>query len=93
MKTSRRIVLVAYLLVVGCAATTPQLDSRHGHSLASLKAMQTADPAASVRNAGRAVDGIDARAAVNSVDRYHQSFALPPAPMNIINVSGLSAHE
>jgi hypothetical protein len=74
----------------GCVATTPVVDARHGETLMTLKAKQTKDPAAALRNENKSVDGIEAQAASNAIDRYYKSFTLPPAPMNIINIGAPS---
>jgi starvation-inducible outer membrane lipoprotein len=73
-------------LLAGCVSTTPTVDARHGQSLTTLKATQTRDPAAAVSNASRSADVVDGRVASNTMERYYQSFSVPPAPMNIINI-------
>jgi hypothetical protein len=78
--------LAAVSLLAGCASTTPALDASFGEALMTIKARQTRDPAAALTNANKSVDGIEAQAASNSMDRYYKSFATPPAPMNIINI-------
>jgi hypothetical protein len=74
--------------VAGCVPTTPRLDARFGESVAIMRAQQTRDPDASSRNADRPVDGIEARAARETMDRYYKSFADPEKPTGslIINV-------
>jgi hypothetical protein len=78
--------LAAVSLLAGCASTTPALDAGFGESLMTIKARQTRDPAAALRQDSGAVDVIEGRTASNTMERYYQSFALPPAPMNIINI-------
>lgn len=86
MKTIIHCVAIALVTSLGAGCgTTPQVDSRFGEASLVLKAQQTRDPAASMRNENRPVDGMDGRAASNAIDRYHQSFALPPPPVTIIN--------
>lgn len=78
------ILSAVFFTVAGCA-TTPQVDERFGEASAILKAQQTRDPVASVRNADRPVDGLEGRAASNAVDQYYKSFTKEPPPMPIIN--------
>lgn len=82
----RFIVLGCLLALAGCAATTPGLDARFGESTMTMKARQTREPAAAVTNANKSVDGLEARATSESMDRYYKSFAAPQPPMTVINI-------
>lgn len=77
--------LVATAVMFAGCATTPQVDERFGEASAVLKAQQTRDPAASVRNENRPVDGLEGRAASYAVDQYYKSFTKELPPMPIIN--------
>ena len=66
--------------------TTPALDQSHGQALAALKAQQTFNPAAALQNGDRSVGSVEASAVTPAVDRYYKSFAVPPPPVNIINI-------
>lgn len=80
------VAVLALAGLAGCAPTTPRTDMHFGESLATLQAQQTRDPGAPLANQDRPVDGFEARTAALAVDRYYESFAKPPAPVNIINI-------
>ena len=77
--------LIAIATLFGCA-TTPQVDARFGDATTGLKAQQQRDPAASLRNEQRPVDGVGGQAASNAVDQYNKSFTKTAPQMNIINM-------
>lgn len=84
------IALGAAVLSVACSTlTTPASDARFGVATMTLKAQQTRNPAAAVRNEDRPVDGIDGQAASHAVDQYYKSFTKPPPPMTILNMGVL----
>lgn len=76
--------MAAALVFAGCS-TTPRVDESFGGASTILKAQQTRDPAASVRNENRPVDGLEGRAASYAVDQYYKSFTKEPPPMPVIN--------
>jgi hypothetical protein len=78
-----------------CAPVTPVFDNQFGQSVRSLSAQQVRNPDAPTANAGRPVDGIDARAGREAVERYYRSFNDPPRVANpfVIGVSGQSGNE
>lgn len=79
--------LLAALAASACAPTTPRLDARFGESVAIMRAQQTRDPDASSRNADRPVDGIEARAARETMDRYYKTFTEPEKPGNSLTIN------
>lgn len=80
-----KLLLLSLSLLAACG-TTPQTDASFGTSTMAIKAQQMRDPAASVRNENRPVDGIDGKSASHAVDRYQQSFSVPAPPMTILNL-------
>lgn len=70
------------LLLAACAPTTPTFDRHFGETVPALRAQQVQNPNAPVANQGKSVDGIDGRSASEAINRYHKSFAEPPAPVN-----------
>ena len=89
-RTALAVGLALAALSAACAPTTPVFDREFGASVRAIAAQQTRDPDATRTNAGRPVDGIDGRAARESVDRYYRSFNEPPKTANpfVIGVSG-----
>lgn len=83
-KAHLAILLAVAALVAGCG-TTPQIDERFGETSMGLKALQTRDPSASLRNENRPVDGLEGRAASYAVDQYYKSFTKEVQPMTILN--------
>lgn len=76
--------LVCVAALSGCAEVTPAWDQRFGETVNIARAQQTIDPDAS-RNSDR-VAGLDGQSAKAAIDRYHQSFQTPPAPINVFNI-------
>jgi hypothetical protein len=64
-------------LLLGCVATTPVFDEVHGQSVRALHAQQTLKPEASMTNRSRVPEGMDGRAARETLERYHRSFQQP----------------
>ena len=73
---------LSLVALAGCAPTSPNFDRHFGETVPALRALQTQNPHAPVANQGKSVDGLDGRAAREAVERYHQSFSEPPAPVN-----------
>lgn len=87
MKPCRPAIALALALALGgCVPTTPQLDAESGYATRSLLAQQVRNPEASEANAGRPVDGVDGRAARESMDRYYKSFGEPPKTYNVLTI-------
>jgi hypothetical protein len=72
--------------LAGCVAASPTFDATFGQSVTELRAQQTRNPDATMANNGRPVDGIEGRAARESINRYYQSFAEPPLPSNAFTI-------
>ena len=67
--------LSAFLLLPGCAATSPQFEAQFGQSVRAAVALQTADPAAARNsNPANGMDGVAARAVHKS---YEHSYLAP----------------
>ena len=78
--------LVTALLIfvaIGCAPTTPNLDSRFGDAVNTAKAQQTINPDAA-RNPDP-VAGLDGTPATDSIDRYRNTFKEPVRTFTILN--------
>ncbi|TXG98359.1 MAG: hypothetical protein E6R09_11455 [Rhodocyclaceae bacterium] len=86
MKLLKLFALITALCCCAACETTPQIDAGFGNASMALKAQQTRDPMASVRNEGRLVDGLEGQAASNAVDLYYKTFTKPPPPMTIFNM-------
>jgi 3-methyladenine DNA glycosylase/8-oxoguanine DNA glycosylase len=90
-----RLVLVTVLSVASlsaCVSRNPHFDQGFGTEVRTIASQQVRDPNAATTNAGRAVDGIDGKAAKQSMDRYQRSFGEPPRPANVLSI-GLGAAE
>lgn len=72
------------LLLAGCVAPAPVLDSKFGEAFNAAKAQQTLNPDASMNQA--VAIGLDGKAADTVVDRYYKSFESPPAAANTFNI-------
>lgn len=60
----------------GCASSTPNLDSKFGDALNTIKAQQTLNPDAPLNQ--KATTGLDGKAADIVIDKYHKSYESPP---------------
>ena len=75
-----------FFAAIGCAETTPHLDSIFGDAVNTAKAQQTINPDAS-RNPDP-VAGLDGNPATDSIDRYRNTFKEPPRTFGILNSGG-----
>jgi hypothetical protein len=72
---------------VGCASTTPYLDSQFGKAFTALKAQQTLNPGAP--SASDPGVGVDAQAIKSGYDNYQKSFKAPePQPSIFLGIGG-----
>lgn len=79
MKTPITLIAAGALLALtACAPTTPAFDQDFGSSVRKLQAQQVRNPNATVANQGKLPDGIDGRAARETVERYERTFENPP---------------
>lgn len=85
MNKSLSLLLLA--LLAGCAVSpTPNYDLRFGDAVREARQRMTINP-----NAGSNPDpvaGMDATAAREAMNRYHDSFKTPPPVVNVINIGG-----
>jgi len=72
------------LLLAGCAATSPNVDSRFGSAVTAARTAQMIDPGAGAKSA--TVAGVDGAAAAGAMERYRTSFKTPPEPVNVFNI-------
>lgn len=77
--------LAAITMLAGCAPLTPNLDSRFGDALSTLKRSQIIDPAASARTDNPAHDG---KSAVEATGRYVKSYSAPTPHQSVLNTGG-----
>ncbi len=90
--TLGRVTAATGLLLLGaCASPNPDFDASYGLTLPALRAQQTANPEAPVQNQARKVEGLDGRAARESMDRYYKSFREPPPPPPALVITGAGA--
>lgn len=74
---------VALHQLSGCAPMAPQLDSRFGESLNTLKAYQTLNPDAAANLENPRLDGA---AAMEANGRYLKSFSAPAPHQNVFTI-------
>ena len=72
--------LVAVLggVLTGCVSPTPNFDARFGQSVRTLSVQQTLRPQATLDNRDRVPEGMEGRAARETIDRYQRSFESAP---------------
>jgi hypothetical protein len=63
--------------ITGCASTMPNWDARQGESVRVIRAAQHLDPKAASKNGSRQAS-LDGKSALESADRYVNSFREPP---------------
>ncbi|HSW15635.1 MAG TPA: hypothetical protein VLJ86_00300 [Ramlibacter sp.] len=74
-------------LLTGCSTTstvTPQYDTRFGDAVKQARLAQTINPA----GATAPTEGMDGKAANESLVRYQHTFKTPPPVVNVINIGG-----
>jgi hypothetical protein len=70
-------------LLGGCAAQTPNLDSKFGYAVASARLQQALAPTAAPQ---QALAGIDGKAAKAAYDASHKSFQEPQAQSGALTI-------
>lgn len=73
-------------LLSACAARSPSFDRHYGATLPVLRAQQTANVNAPTENRNRGVEGLDGRAARESLDRYYRTFSEPPPEPPVFSI-------
>ena len=79
--------LVSTIQLVGCVnQTTPALDSTFGNSVRATRQAQTLNQGPpELTDPTR---GLDAKAAVNLIERYQDSYKSPPKTFEVLNLGG-----
>jgi hypothetical protein len=80
------IVLLPLFLLAACASVTPEYDQKFGETVRAARKAQALNPDTPANP--DAVLGLDAKAAVNSLGRYEESFKTPPKTFEVINIGG-----
>ena len=88
--------LALSLALAACVPTSPAFDRSFGDSVKALQAQQVRNPNATVANRDKLPDGIDGRAARETMERYEKSYGSPTPQssafsININNASNLPA--
>jgi hypothetical protein len=78
------VLLLATLVIGGCANKPTYLDQHFGEAVNAAKAQQIINPEAP--QAIYPIMGVDGQAASASIDRYHRSFMTPPATTNVFTI-------
>ena len=78
--------VVVVLGVAACAQTSPVFDARFGQTTRALLAAQVRDPNPARTHPDRDADTLDGPVARETMLRYQQSFAKPPAPGPVFNI-------
>lgn len=77
------------LQLTGCGSTSTYMDSKFGETVRTARQNQILNPAAPMGN--NPVLGVDGQAAVNTQDRYHDSFKAPPTTFTVFGLGGTSS--
>jgi hypothetical protein len=78
--------------IQGCSSTTtPQLDANFGSAVRAASEAQRLNPAEPL--SVDATPGLDAKAAVNAIERYQDSFKTPPKTFEVINIGGAASSQ
>jgi hypothetical protein len=83
-----RVVLIALVGLAGCASSTPTFDEQFSKSLRTLQAQQVLNPNATQENSRRVPEGMDGRAARETLERYQKSFQQPSRPASSLLSGG-----
>jgi hypothetical protein len=79
-------ILLPLCLLAACASVTPNYDAKFGDTVRTARKSQTLNP--NTPTNPDPVLGLDAKAAVNSLERYEDSFKTPPKTFEVINIGG-----
>jgi len=79
--------LMATSQLVGCInQTTPALDATFGNSVRATRQAQTINLGPPEQS--DPTQGLDAKAAVNLIERYQDSYKSPPKTFEVLNLGG-----
>ena len=78
--------LLPICLLAACASVTPRYDEKFGDTVRAARQAQTVNTQTPVMP--DPVLGLDAKAAMNSLERYEDSFKTPPKTFEVINIGG-----
>lgn len=78
MKTILSSVAMLGTVLTGCVSPTPNFDAQFGHTVRTLSAQQTLRPQATLDNRDRVPEGMEGRAARETIERYQRSFESAP---------------
>jgi len=79
--------LMATSQLAGCInQTTPALDATFGNAVRAARQAQTLKPGPPEQN--DPTQGLDAKAAVNLIERYQDSYKSPPKTFEVLNLGG-----
>jgi hypothetical protein len=74
-------------LLTACASPeTPVLDATFGNAVRASRQAQTLNPAPPTL--ADPTQGLDAKAAVNLIERYQDSYKSPPKTFEVLNLGG-----
>jgi len=86
-----RLLVLATVLLGGCASTTPEYDKRFGDAVRLARQQMTINPQAGSQP--DPVTGMDGPSAREAVQRYQDSFKAPPPVNNVINIGGAVGNQ
>ena len=79
MKKTLSLVAVLGAVLTGCVSPTPNFVALFGQTVRTLSAQQALRPQATLDNRDRVPEGMEGRAARETIERYQRSFeAAPP---------------
>jgi len=82
---------VLAMLLAACTNTPTAHEQSLGESVRQAQALQSVQPPGHTPARGNIVtDGV---AAAHAMDRYHQTFARPPAPLTVLNIQSGGAAQ
>jgi hypothetical protein len=74
------------LSLSACASTSPSFSKDFGNEARTILAQQTRNPDAATKNKDKIPDGIDGKAARQTLERYQKSFGDPPRNPNSFTI-------
>jgi hypothetical protein len=78
--------IAAAVAVTGCGSTTPNLDSKFGEAVSTVREQQAVYPTGTApQDPGM---GIGGKPAVHAQERYQDSFKTPPRTFEVLGIGG-----